>query len=38
MYADGQTSAAALDYAPLPGALTAQLVERLSRVQLTATR
>lgn len=37
MYADGQTSASALDYAPLPKALATQLSERLAAIQVGAT-
>jgi phosphate transport system substrate-binding protein len=37
MYAEGQASAAALGYAPLPTALASQLAERLSRVQAVGT-
>jgi phosphate transport system substrate-binding protein len=34
MYADGQTSAAALDYAPLPAELRQQLTQRLSEIRI----
>lgn len=34
MYTTGQQSAGTLDYAPLPAALTQQLTERLSRIQV----
>ncbi|MFP5356051.1 MAG: phosphate ABC transporter substrate-binding protein PstS [Gemmatimonadota bacterium] len=37
MYADGQQSAAALDYAPLPAALASQLATRLGTIQVGAT-
>ena len=37
MYAEGQSSAPALDYAPLPAALSQQLTARLASVKLGAT-
>ena len=37
LYANGQASAAALDYAPLPGALAAQLTDRLTAIKGVAT-
>ncbi|HNV74419.1 MAG TPA: phosphate ABC transporter substrate-binding protein PstS [Gemmatimonadaceae bacterium] len=37
MYADGQQSASALDYAPLPAALATQLAARLSSIQIGST-
>lgn len=37
MYADGQQSAAPLDYAPLPAALASQLATRLGTIQVGAT-
>ncbi len=37
MYAEGQKSASALDYAPLPAALATQLSERLATIQVGAT-
>jgi len=37
MYAEGQKSASALDYAPLPAALATQLSERLGTIQVGAT-
>jgi phosphate transport system substrate-binding protein len=36
MYGDGQSSASALDYAPLPKALATQLSERLGSIQVGA--
>jgi phosphate transport system substrate-binding protein len=33
---EGEASAAALDYAPLPGALSTQLMDRLATIQLGA--
>jgi phosphate transport system substrate-binding protein len=38
MYSEGQKSAAALDYAPLPPALATQLVTRLSTIQVGSTQ
>ena len=37
MYGDGQSSASALDYAPLPAALATQLTARLATIQVGAT-
>lgn len=37
MYAEGQQSAAALDYAPLPASLASQLATRLGTIQVGAT-
>ena len=37
MYADGQQSAASLDYAPLPASLASQLATRLGTIQVGAT-
>jgi len=38
MYADGQRSAAALDYAPLPTTMTQQLIARLDSIQVGAAK
>lgn len=38
MYDAGQQSAAALDYAPLPASLAAQLTQRLDSIRIGATR
>jgi len=38
MYSTGQQSAASLDYAPLPAAMTQRLTDRLATITLTATR
>lgn len=37
MYSTGQQSAAALDYAPLPGTLSRRLTDRLTKIALNAT-
>ena len=37
MYAEGQQSAASLDYAPLPASLASQLATRLGTIQVGAT-
>lgn len=38
MYGEGQKSAAALEYAPLPSSLVTQLTERLSTIQVAPTQ
>jgi phosphate transport system substrate-binding protein len=37
-YKDGEKSAAALDYAPLPPAMVAQLQNRLKTIQVSGSR
>jgi phosphate transport system substrate-binding protein len=38
MYSEGQQSAAALDYAPLPTAMTQQLIARIDSIQVGAAK